>query len=306
MFISIKNTFIPAVAVSLLLLACGKTSVSIDDRTYEPKIVLNAYIYPNRPVSDIQITRNFAIGQEIDKNQIALSEAEVILTDVGSGNHYSLIYDPDQGSFQYPGSDLTIIYGGTYRLQVTANIDGHVLHASSVTTVPDEGLKIDLEKSVYGDLYYRQTDESGQLISPRVNYMQSANAAFFLLSIAALEASEASFIYENPFGFRIQEALEGGAKIENFQYAARWTRPENQVNGDSVIELTWFQFWFYGYYRLILYAGDLNFFHYYNTHANVQEPDGNLHEPIFEIEGDGIGVFGSAVTDTIYINVLKK
>ncbi|TFG98451.1 MAG: DUF4249 family protein, partial [Calditrichales bacterium] len=182
MFISIKNTFIPAVAVSLLLLACGKTSVSIDDRTYEPKIVLNAYIYPNRPVSDIQITRNFAIGQEIDKNQIALSEAEVILTDVGSGNHYSLIYDPDQGSFQYPGSDLTIIYGGTYRLQVTANIDGHVLHASSVTTVPDEGLKIDLEKSVYGDLYYRQTDESGQLISPRVNYMQSANAAFFLLS----------------------------------------------------------------------------------------------------------------------------
>ena len=301
-----KYKLILAAVSGLLLIACGKTSVSVDERTYEPKIVINAYIYPNRPVENIRISRNFAIGQEIDKNKIALNGAAVILEDVLSGENYSLVYDPEKESFGYPGSDLLIRYGDTYRLNITANIDGNPLQATSVTTVPERGLKIDREKSIYGDLFYRQTDESGELISPRVNYMQSANAAFFLLSIAALDASEASFIYENPFGFRIQDALEGGAKIEDFQYSARWTRPENQVNGDSVIELTWFQFWFYGRYRLILYAGDDNFYHYYNTHGNVQEPDGNLHEPIFNIDGDGIGVFGSAVTDTIFLNILKK
>ena len=306
MYKNIKYKIILATAGSLLLLACGKTSVSIDERTYEPKIVFNAYIYPNRPVSDIRISRNFAIGQEIDREEIALSNADVALTDVVSGEIFPLVYNPDENSFRYPGNDLTINYGGTYRLNVTANIDGTYLQASSVTTVPDEGLEIDLEKSIYGDLFYRQTDENGQLISPRVNYMQSANSSFFLLSITALEADEESFIYENPFGFEIQDALDDGAKIEDFQYSAKWTRPENQVNGDSVIELIWFQFWFYGSYRMILYAGDRNFYHYYNTHANVQEPDGNLHEPIFDIDGDGIGVFGSAVTDTIYLNVLKN
>ena len=290
----------------LLLSSCGKTSISIDESTYEPKIVFNAYLYPKRPVTDIRITRNFAVGRQIDRNEIALSTASVDLIETGSGMVYPLTFNLEKGSFEYLDNDLNIKYGATYRLDVSATIDGIELQASSVTTVPDSGLKIDLENSIYGDLYYRQTDDIGQLISPRINYTQSDNAVFFLVSIAALEASKETFIYENPFDFDIQDALDGGAKIENFQYSARWTRPENQVDGQAVIELTWFQFWFYGPYRLILYAGDQNYFHYYNTHGNVQEPDGNLHEPIFDIEGDGIGVFGSAVTDTVYLNVLKN
>ena len=37
----------------------------------------------------------------------------------------------------------------------------------------------------------------------------------------------------------------------------------------------------------------------------VQEIDGNFHEPVFHIDGDGIGVFGSAVTDTVYFSVTQ-
>ncbi len=288
-------------ALGFYLFACGKTSVSVDERTYEPKIVIEGYIYPNRPVNDIRITRNFAIGQEIKKDEIALRTAEVTITELDNGDIYPLSYNPGKGSFEYPGTDLIIANGVSYRINISAVIDGNQLQASSVTTVPDAGLEIDLVNSIYGDLFYRQTDDNGQLISPRVNYSQSPNSAFFLLSIASLEASVESFIYENPFGFEIQEALDEGAKVEDFQYSARWTRPENEIDGNSVIELTWFQFWFYGNYRLILYAGDKNFYHFYNTQANVQEPDGNLHEPLFDIEGDGIGVFGSAVTDTILL-----
>jgi hypothetical protein len=292
--------------ISISIFSCGKTSVSVDERTYEPKIVFNAYIYPEQPVADIRISRNFAIGQEIERSKIALSDANVTLTNLSTGDIYTLAFNNGKESFEYRGDDLDIAYGTSYRLTASAEIDGVSLQASSVTDVPDKGLEIDLEESIYGDLFYRQTGENGQLISPRINYKQSDNSAFFLVSITSLQASEESFIYENPFGFEIQEALDDGAKIEDFQYSARWTRPENQIDGISAIELTWFQFWFYGEYRLILYAGDQNFFHFYNTHASVQEPDGNLHEPLFHIDGDGIGVFGSAVTDTVYINVLKK
>jgi hypothetical protein len=302
-----KLAVIIFIAISALILSsCGKTSVSIDESTYEPKIVINGYIYPNHPISGIRITRNFAIGQTIDKNIINLNDAEVSITDMSANKDYPLVYQESTASFIYPGIDIIISYGGSYRLNVRASIDGNQLRASSVTTVPLEGLEIDRDKSIYGNIYYRQTNENGQLVNPRVNYSQSEEAAFFLLSISSLNASVETFIYENPFGFDIQEALDEGVKIEDIQYTSQWSRPENQNNGDAVMEISWYQIWFYGAYRLILYAGDQNFYHYYNTHGNVREADGNLHEPIFDIDGDGIGVFGSAVTDTVYLNILKR
>ena len=305
MKIKLINSF-SLILTGLFLLACGKTSVTIDESTYEPKIVIIGYLYPNTPVRYIDITRNFPVGTTVDFSQIPLHDADVRITDVETNSVYPLSYDDLSRTFSYPPDDLIIDYGKSYRLDVRAEIDGSVLQASSTTIIPDAGLKIDLDNSIYGDLYYRQTDDNGTLISPRVAYTQSENTAFYLLSISGLEASKETFIYENPFNFDIQEALDDGAKIEDFQYRARWTRPENQVGEFSLIEISWFQIWFYGSYRLLLYAGDQNFYHFYSTHRNVQEVDGNLHEPLFDIDGDGIGVFGSAVVDTIYLNVLKK
>ena len=295
-----------SILATLLLWGCGKTSVTIDERTYEPKIVIIGYLYPERPVSNIQITRNFPVGTTIDKSNITLSDANVVLTDITSNAAYELTYNPITFTFEYRGDELEIDYGKSYRLDVSATIDGSDLMASSTTTVPDAGLEIDREKSVFGDLFYRETDESGQLITPQVAYKQSDNSDFFLLSVSALDASIETFIYENPFGFDIKDALEDDAKIENFQYSARWTSPENQNGGLSIIEISWFQLWFYSPYRLVLYAGDANFYHFFSTHRSVQSVDGNLHEPLFHIDGDGIGVFGSAVIDTLSLNILKK
>ena len=291
---------------TIVLFSCGETSVTIDERTYEPKIVIIGYLYPERPISNIQISRNFPVGTTIEKNQIALSEANVTLTDIASNSAFELSYNPNNFTFEYREGDLDIGYGKSYRLDVSASIDGNDLQASSITTVPEEGLEIDRENSVFGDLFYRETDESGQLITPRVAYKQSDNSDFFLLSVSALDATIETFIYENPFGLDINEVLENEGEIENFQYSARWTSPENQNGGLSIIEVSWFQLWFYSPYRLVLYAGDENFYHFFSTHRSVQGVDGNLHEPLFHIDGDGIGVFGSAVIDTLSLNILKK
>ena len=288
----------------MLWYSCGKTSVTIDERTYEPKIVIIGYLYPERPVSNIRITRNFPVGTTIDKNQIALSEANVTLTDITSNIGYELTYNPISFAFEYTEDNLEIDFGKSYRLDVFANVDDSDLQASSVTTVPEEGLEIDRENSVYGNIFYRETDENGKLIQPQVAYRQSENSAFFLLSISALDADVETFIYENPFGLDIKEVIENEGKIENFQYQFRWTKPENQNGGFSIIEISWFQLWFYSPYRLVLYAADENFYHFFSTHRNVQSVDGNLHEPLFHIEGDGIGVFCSAVIETLYLNII--
>ena len=289
----------------LLLTACGTPLISVDESTYEPKIVINGFLIPGNPISKIKIDRNFPLGQTIDKNEIPLSQAQVQITDVAADSAYRLSYNPDSAWFEYNGNDLNIVSGKSYRLDVTATVDGRQLQASSVTTIPEEGMKIDRNASVFGNLTYRQMGADGKLISPVVVYEQSGNAAFYLLSISALDAGFSSFIYENPMGQKLEKMLERGRKIEDLQYGGKWKRPDNENDGASFIEVNWFRIWFYGPYRLVLYAGDQNYYHYYNTYNNVMGMDGNLHEPIFDIKGDGIGVFGSAVTDTVYLNVLR-
>ncbi len=289
----------------LLFSSCGTPTISVDESTYEPKIVINGFLIPGNPVSKIKIDRNFPLGQSIDKNEIPLNDAQVRITDVAADTAFTLSYNPDSAWFEYSGTDLNIKYGKTYRLDVSATLDGRPLQAASVTTVPDEGLKIDRLASVFGDLTYRQTSGEGNLISPLIVYEQSGNSAFYLLSISALDAGFSTFIYENPMGQKLEKMLDRGRKIEDLQYSGKWKRPDNENNSYSFIEVNWFRIWFYGPYRLVLYAGDQNYYHYYNTSNNVMGMDGNLHEPIFDIEGDGIGVFGSAVTDTVYLNVLR-
>ena len=105
-----------SILATLLLWGCGKTSVTIDERTYEPKIVIIGYLYPERPISNIQITRNFPVGTTIDKNQITLSDANVILTDIASNAGYELTYNPVTFAFEYTEDDLEIDYGKSYRL----------------------------------------------------------------------------------------------------------------------------------------------------------------------------------------------
>jgi len=293
------------ITCGLIIIACGKSSISVDESTYEPKIVFNGFLYPGNPVTRIQINRNFPLGQTINKEEIALSDAQVKLTDLSTGRIDTLTYNSDSSWYEYKGDDLKIEYGKSYRLDVNARIDGVDLQANSTTTIPQAGFGIVRDSSVSGNLYYRQENVVLQLIPLLFKYTQSLDAAFYMLSISALDASISSFIYENPMGQDINDMIERGRTIEDLQYGSRWKRPDSQSSFLSSFEVNWFRIWFYGQYRFVLYAGDQNYYHYFSTHKNVMGMDGNLHEPIFDIEGDGIGVFGSAIADTIYINVLK-
>ena len=58
-------------------------------------------------------------------------------------------------------------------------------------------------------------------------------------------------------------------------------------------------------YRAVVYACDENFRLFLLTYDSVQEFDGNFHEPIMNFTGDGIGVFGSCIADTVYFKVTQ-
>ena len=47
-------------------------------------------------------------------------------------------------------------------------------------------------------------------------------------------------------------------------------------------------------------------YYFFRTHLNVQEVDDNLQDSICHINGDGIGVFGSAGMNTLSLNIQKE
>jgi hypothetical protein len=288
-------------AASLICLsACGEGHVDITDVAYSPKIVINAYIFGGQKVQDIKITRNIPLTQNIDTAKIILSDAIVKIIDLSDNKVYALIYNPLKFSFEYEGNDLIIEYGKSYKIDVLATIDGKALHASSSTTVPLSGLKADNHDM--GDIVYRETDTNGVVKKINITFKPSENSVATILSIVALDASIASFIYNNYY-----YAETDTQKIDHalYRYKQNYAFQIGIAPGtqDFSIALDWFTIWFYGPYRVIIYAADKNFYDYFVTAQNVMELDGNFHEPKMHIDGDGVGIFGSAVTDTVYFTV---
>ena len=299
-----QTVYIFLMAVTTLLTHCGKGVVDIDgDATYEPKLVIEGYLFPNTKVDNIRISRNFPLNKEINVLEFPVANAEVFLTDVEKDSVYPLEYNAGLISYQYNGQDLHIENGKKYRLQVEAILDGKDLAASAVTSVPEKGFVIDRDKSRLAPMKYREKDADGEVKTYTIAYKPSPGTDFYALSIVALNASQNTFVEENPFGLKKEDIDD--QLLDQLKYEASWAQTSPERNDVAEIEILWFDVWFYGRYRAILYAGDVNFKYYFTTHDAVQDIDGNLYEPRFNITGDGIGVFGSAIADTVYFEVLR-
>lgn len=285
-----------------LLLSCGDAVVNLDRETYSPKIVIDGYVLPHHKVDNIRISRNFPLNEEINVLDFPLKDADVSITDLNAGKSYPLTFNFGQLGFEYRKSDLEIMEGYSYRLSVSAEIDGKKLTASSTTTVPLDGFHIDRSVSQLDPLKYREKDENGNLRFFTISFKHSASTDFYALSIVAQEASMETFIEDNIFGLKKKDLDEDF--LNRLKYEARWAQTSRSADEITTIKILWLDTWFYGQYRVILYAGDNNFKQYFLTHNNVQDIDGNLYEPKFFIDGDGIGVFGSALADTVHFKVL--
>ncbi|MFQ5649891.1 MAG: DUF4249 family protein [bacterium] len=283
----------------LLLSACGEGTLSMDN-TFQPRIVIQGYLFPNHKV-EVRLLRNFPLNATIDDNEVILSEAQAVIIDQ-EGSRFELRFDADRQI--YESSAIAVDYGKRYTLEVHATIDAKALFARSTTTVPQPGFEILEENSVLDSLVYRQRDENGQLIDFEIVFNRSPGTDFYALALNALDADTSTFIYDNPFDdFDVDDVLED---FEDFKYTYGWIQDTPLQPGESSIDVFSFFTWFYGEYEAVVLAGDRNFRDFLISHGQVQEIDGNFHEPAFHIEGDGIGVFGSAIADTAYFTVLRQ
>lgn len=289
----------------LLLYSCGKGIIETGEQNYEPKIVLEGYLIPTQDVQEIKITRNIPVNTPVNRSELILQDATVKLTCLEDSSTYFFDYSPSVPGFHYYKKDLKIDYGKEYRIDVDAVIDGKALHAQATTRVPAAGLSI-IEEASTDSIKYLDFDQTGTLTKPKIVFARSPQTDFYSFSIAATEADSSSFIYppENPYLYGEVSAKEVQKNLLDYIYSADFIFNTPTESGLETHELDWFHFRFYGGYKIIISAGDQNMKDYMLTYKRVYENDGNLHEPVFHVQGDGIGVFGSAVNDTMYLRIL--
>lgn len=299
---SFKELF-PLIVLAVSFYSCGEGTVEIGQNTYEPKIVIEGYLYPGQKIENIRITRNIPLNRRPDPKTLILFNADVKLVDLQNNEEFKLTFNPQKFSFEYSGTNLSIGFGKSYKLIVSAKVDEKNLTASSITTVPQAGFKIIDGLSKTEPLFYRERDDKGNVKNFSVTFSPSVGTDFYVISIVSLNASDSTFIYDNAYVEMSREEIKND--LEAHKFRLMWLQNINSRSSKIKYDLDWINIWFYGDYRIIFYAGDNNFKQFVLTYKSVQEFDGNFHEPRMNMQGDGIGIFASAIADTVYLKVKK-
>ena len=288
------------------LLGCGRGDVEVTNTSYEPKIAIEGWLMPHHKVENIKISRNFRLNAHLRTYDLIPDDLRAKIIEESTGREFPLTFQPaplfDDNHFAYEGDDLTIEYGQTYTLDVTGTVDYRKLHAWASTTVPERGFGI--TGSNFEELPYRPLDENGDPINFKISIDRSPGTTFYLATVKPLEASSANFVYDNPFTDLTPKEVD--EDIGDFDYHYNWIQNTPVGPGRSTVQTFWFVLWFYTRYEIVIFAADANYRSFLQTYDEVQEEDGNFHEPEFAVEGDGIGVFGSVGPDTIYVEVVRE
>ena len=290
--INMKSFAVIILAFLMLIISgCGKPGVNLDNAPYNPKITVEGYMYPGQTVSSIKLMRNFPLGSALNISNLYLTPSGNSVTATINGT--PLIFDPQTQT--YYNNQIMADYGKSYKLEVFATIDGTQLHTTSTTLTPQKGFEV-LNKNLgnfsYGD-------------SIGIKYISSPGTGFYSFSIVPDTANPANFIYNNGIRKKLSQS-DVANNLNEYQF-----RYGNVNNIDSYSNITYSYYitdrntWFYSSYTVVAYACDENFKEFLLTSPNVEEIDGNFHEPVETFQGDGIGVFGSAISDTVKFSIIQ-
>ncbi len=275
----------------IMIAGCGKPGININNAPYNPKITVEGYLYPGETVSSIRLMRNFPINSPVNVSSIFLTPSGNKVKATINGTPLTF----DQQTLSYYSNQITVDYGKQYTLEVYATIDGTPLHTTSTTITPQKGfsvMKKGLGNYSYGD-------------SIQINYVPSPGTGFYAFSIVPDTANTGNFIYNNSLRKNI-DSSDVSDRLNEYRF--RYGTVDN-INSNASIMYAYYvterNTWFYSSYTVVAYACDENFKDFLITSPNVQEVDGNFHEPVETFQGDGIGVFGSAISDTLRFTIVR-
>lgn len=291
--------------LTLFLISCGDPEIVLDNNVFEPKIVIDGYLITGQPVERIFIKENIPSGTSLNTLNLFVDDAEVYITDLSTNNRVQLTYDNDPFTLSYYdefGALGIVKHNTEYRIEVRATIKGEELTASSVTRTPSTGFAI--HPTADTTKVYPRNDDERDNNKFNITFDKAEGAEIYIFQHVPLDKRYETLI-QTPRNIFLNEEItreDFEDEKDGFESSGEIVNLKSDTP-EYTREINWFRFHFASRYRTTVIAGDENYKDFYMTFNQVQDIDGNIDEPNFNIDGDGIGIFGSATIDTIYLNI---
>jgi hypothetical protein len=274
-----KKFFLLAAFLMLTMMGC-KDNPSIPE---ERQLVLQAYLYADRPVTEITVMQSRPVSSGEASNEM-ISDAMVVLQK--GGMNYTLTPSATVGKYFYAGNDLHVSSGDQFKIAVDAN----GMTASASTIVPDKpsGLVSNLATMNFvhdsvtmraGDVRIRVTSTDSMVVS----WLNTDEKPHYVV-IESIDSTR-QLLRPDSLGF--------GER--SFRFVTEPTTTASYRVNQSAIQYT-------GRHKVVLYRVNQE---YVNLYTSRQQDSRSLNEPLTNVQ-NGMGIFTAFASDSLFINVVLQ
>ncbi len=270
----------------LLSLFCLVVLFASCEKSDDPakKVVLDGYIYAGEPIDDIRLTKLIPFGGE-DSTAEPINDALVFID--WRGTKYPLVpAGGDSGFYKYPGTDLQILEGESYRIEF--DYFGRDTYAETSIPPAPRNFSLDSDsirfEAIEIDLGFFVFRDTLSLDNVNVRWDNPAQD-YFYLTVENIESEKRRIS---------QGGLFGGGGFDFRVFSEPFQTDQYSIGATDVTH--------YGRHIVKLYRINQEYLDLYET--RVQDSR-NLQEPLTNVV-NGLGVFAgfNGQSDTIYV-VLK-
>ncbi|MEM6630069.1 MAG: DUF4249 family protein [Bacteroidota bacterium] len=276
------KSLIPYFLIPLILIACEETEIRPESLELA---VVEGFLYANSPVEDIHISRMIPFGSDSTLN-FAINDLSISLND--GEQDYLLTASPgDSGYYHYSGSDLRIQEGTTYTLNFSFN--GEEIRAETQVPSPPSGMgistpSVEVQQIDFDAIFSGGNRPNFNEIEPIEISWENSDQSYYYVLVENIDSNPEDIIVgELPFG------------RPNFNLITEPTEASTYILLPQTLEQ-------FGTHRIVLFKVNAE---YVDLYENASQDSRNLDEPLSNVE-NGLGVFTSFNSDTLYLEVYKQ
>ena len=272
------NSILIGLAITMLATAACTSNTFNPEATQT--LIVEGYLYAGATVDSVKVSQLIPFVTDTNADY-SISNAEVTL--FWNDNVYPLTYQAGtQGHYGYEGTALQIVEGQQYSL--TLNHNGQT--ATATTTVPTRPTGVSLS-------FYRLE------VAPIDDFEDLFNRG---------EQEPLEVLWDNPtaepYYVLIENTEESPEEINQLDFDG-FGRPNfsfiTEPTTLDVYNVLPFSLTQYGRYRVVVFHVNQSYADLYET---AEQDSRNLTEPLSNIN-NGLGIFTSFSSDTVYLDIVK-
>jgi hypothetical protein len=266
------------ILLTLLISSCE----DLPPQVYEPKTYVETYLIVDHPLEHVKIMKTQALTDTFKYENTFIRDAEVL---IHFNNRTLRLVTDSKGidGYYYPDTNIKVLPETEYKLEI------HLKDGSLITAKTFTPKRFGWLTPPPTDVYYPKdtVNFSDATDTIKIKWEHNPSAMYYFIRIACLDTALYGKYLTPPTSDSNRRTYKPYANTNSPSYTRTQIWSFIPVNETPVV---WTFFKWYGKQRVSVFTPDFNFLKW-----SLQYFQSGQYDPLLgNIEGDGIGIFGSA------------